>query len=181
VQLVQRLQRVAVNVSASHFREGRLLRDVDRSLASAGLPPRYLTVEVTESMLMSAADESVCVLNQIKALGVSISLDDFGTGYSSLAYLKRMPVDELKIDRSFVNGLPDDGDNAAIVRAIVGLSGSLGFEVIAEGVETQAQADYLASVGCGACQGWLFGKAVPEPEIVAQLRAGVIVRQDVKG
>jgi diguanylate cyclase (GGDEF)-like protein len=169
--------RVAVNVSASHFREGRLLHDVDRALASAGLPPRYLTVEVTESMLMSAADDSVGVLNQIKALGVSISLDDFGTGYSSLAYLKRMPVDELKIDGSFVSGLPDDGDNAAIVRAIVGLSGSLGFEVIAEGVETPAQADYLSSVGCAACQGWLFGKAVPEPEFAAQLRAGVVVRQ----
>jgi diguanylate cyclase (GGDEF)-like protein len=170
--------RVAVNVSASHFRDGRLLRDVDRALASAGLPARYLTVEVTESMLMSAADESLGVLNQIKALGVSISLDDFGTGYSSLAYLKRMPVDEIKIDRSFVHGLPDDGDNAAIVRAIVGLSGSLGFEVIAEGVENQAQADYLVSVGCGACQGWLFGKAVPEAEFAAQLRAGTIVGVD---
>jgi diguanylate cyclase (GGDEF)-like protein len=168
--------RVAVNIAAPHFREGRLLRDVDRALASAGLPARYLTVEVTESMLMSAADESVEVLNQLKALGVSVSLDDFGTGYSSLAYLKRMPVDELKIDRSFVNGLPDDGDNAAIVRAIVGLSGSLGFEVIAEGVETREQATYLASVGCGACQGWLFGKAVPEAEFAAQLRIGTIVR-----
>ena len=127
---------------------------------------------------MSAADERVGVLNQLKSLGVSIALDDFGTGYSSLAYLKRMPVDELKIDHSFVNGLPDDGDNAAIVRAIVGLSASLGFEVIAEGVETQAQADYLASVGCGVCQGWLFGKAVPEPEFAAQLRVGTIVARD---
>ncbi|RPH42453.1 MAG: EAL domain-containing response regulator [Burkholderiales bacterium] len=168
--------RVAVNVAAPHFREGRLLRDVDRALASAGLPARYLTVEVTESMLMSAADESVEVLNQLKSLGASISLDDFGTGYSSLAYLKRMPVDELKIDRSFVNGLPDDGDNAAIVRAIVGLSGSLGFEVIAEGVETREQAAYLASVGCGACQGWLFSKAVPEAEFASLLRVGTIVR-----
>ena len=116
-------------------------------------------------MLMSVADESVGVLNQIKALGVSISLDDFGTGYSSLAYLKRMPVDELKIDRSFVNGLPDDGDNAAIVRAIVGLSGSLGFEVIAEGVETRAQLDSLRSLGCDEVQGYFYARPMPAQEL----------------
>ncbi|MEI7446661.1 MAG: EAL domain-containing protein, partial [Burkholderiales bacterium] len=168
--------RVAVNVAAPHFREGRLLRDIDRALAATGLPPRLLTVELTESMVMQGADDGIETLNQLKSLGVSISLDDFGTGYSSLAYLKRMPIDELKIDRSFVAGLPADNDNGAIVRAIVGLAASLGLEVIAEGVETAEQADYLVGVGCRSVQGWLYSRAVPEPAFVELLRKGVIPR-----
>ncbi|MFM1988864.1 MAG: hypothetical protein RJA99_1821 [Pseudomonadota bacterium] len=168
--------RVAVNTAAPHFRDGRLMRDVDRALAATGLPPRLLTVELTESMVMQGSDDGIGTLNQLKSLGVSISLDDFGTGYSSLAYLKRMPIDELKIDRSFIAGLPADNDSAAIVRAIVGMSGSLGLEVIAEGVETAQQADFLVSVGCRAAQGWLYAKAVPEPQFVEILRAGVIPR-----
>jgi EAL domain-containing protein (putative c-di-GMP-specific phosphodiesterase class I) len=163
--------RVAVNIASPHFRDGRLLRDVSRSLDASGLPPQYLIVELTESMLLSSVDESLASLAQLKALGVAISLDDFGTGYSSLTYLKRMPLDEVKIDRSFVSGLPSDSDNAAIVRAIVGLSSSLGFNVIAEGVETEAQAAFLEGIGCGYSQGWLFGKAVPELEFVARMQS----------
>jgi len=162
--------RVAVNIASPHFLEGRLLQDIGRSLEASGLPPQYLIVELTESMLLSSADESFAVLAQIKALGVAVALDDFGTGYSSLTYLKRMPLDEVKIDRSFINGLPGDADNAAIVRAIVGLSSSLGFNVIAEGVETEAQAAFLEAIGCGYSQGWLFGKAVPESEFVARMQ-----------
>jgi diguanylate cyclase (GGDEF)-like protein len=165
--------RVAVNVAAPHWRDGRLRRDVDRALAATGLPPRYLTVELTETMVMQAAEDCLGTLGALRSLGVSISLDDFGTGYSSLAYLKRMPVDELKIDRSFVQGLPDDRDNAAIVRAIIAMSASLGFEVIAEGVETREQADFLASVGCRSIQGALCGRAVPEGEFIETLEADV--------
>ena len=164
--------RVAVNVASPHFRDGRLVEDVERSLADSGLPPHYLTVELTESMLIGPADEWLASLHRLKALGVAISLDDFGTGYSSLAYLKRMPLDELKVDRSFVAGLPDDEENAAIVRAVVALADSLDLTVIAEGVETVRQAAYLQSVGCVNCQGWLYGRAEPEPEFVARLRAG---------
>ena len=164
--------RVAVNVAAPHFRDGRLIRDIGRALAATGLPPALLTVELTESMLMTnAGDGSIEALNELNALGVKMSLDDFGTGYSSLAYLKRMPIDELKIDRSFVNGLPDDADNAAIVRAIVALSASLGFDVVAEGVETEPQAAFLESIGCHQHQGWLYGKAMPEREFFAALVA----------
>jgi len=162
--------RVAVNVASPHFREGWLLQDISRSLEASGLPPQYLVVELTESILMGAVEESLAVLAKVKSLGVGVSLDDFGTGYSSLTYLKRMPLDEVKIDRSFVSGLPSDSDNAAIVRAIVGLSSSLGFNVIAEGVETEAQAAFLEGIGCGYSQGWLFGKAVPEREFFARMR-----------
>jgi EAL domain-containing protein (putative c-di-GMP-specific phosphodiesterase class I) len=111
-------------------------------------------------------------MQRLKALGVSISLDDFGTGYSSLAYLRRMPIDELKVDRSFVAGLPDDEENAAIVRAVVALADSLDLTVVAEGVETPGQAAYLQSVGCVTCQGWLYARAEPEAEFFARLRAG---------
>ena len=164
--------RVSVNVASPHFRDGRLLEDVERSLSDSGLPPHYLTLELTESMLMGPADEWLAPMQRLKALGVSISLDDFGTGYSSLAYLRRMPIDELKVDRSFVAGLPDDEENAAIVRAVVALADSLDLTVVAEGVETPGQAAYLQSVGCVTCQGWLYARAEPEAEFFARLRAG---------
>jgi EAL domain-containing protein (putative c-di-GMP-specific phosphodiesterase class I) len=102
---------------------------------------------------------------------VSISLDDFGTGWSSLAYLKRMPLDELKIDRSFIAGLPGDAGDAAIVRSVIALSSSLGLTVVAEGVETRAQADWLRAAGCGLLQGWLYAKALEEPVFAARLAA----------
>jgi diguanylate cyclase (GGDEF)-like protein len=164
--------RVSVNVASPHFRDGRLLEDVERSLSDSGLPPHYLTLELTESMLMGPTDEWLAPMQRLKALGVSISLDDFGTGYSSLAYLRRMPIDELKVDRSFVAGLPDDEENAAIVRAVVALADSLDLTVVAEGVETPGQAAYLQSVGCVTCQGWLYARAEPEAEFFARLRAG---------
>jgi diguanylate cyclase (GGDEF)-like protein len=161
--------RVAVNIASPHFHDGRLLRDVKSALDAVGLPPDLLVVELTESMLMGSAEESLRTLHELKTLGVSISLDDFGTGYSSLAYLKRMPLDELKIDCSFVSGLPDDDENLAIVRAVIAMSGSLGLSVIAEGVETERQARALLMLGCTACQGWLYAKALPETAFVHRL------------
>ena len=161
--------RVAVNVATPHFLDGRLVEDVRRALGATGLAADRLTTELTESMLMGSAEDSLVALVQLKALGVSISLDDFGTGYSSLAYLKRMPLDELKIDRSFVSGLPDDTGDLAIVRAIIAMAHSLGLKVVAEGVETAEQAACLQTAGCESSQGWLFGRPLPEDEFVALL------------
>jgi diguanylate cyclase (GGDEF)-like protein len=154
--------RVAVNVATPHFRDGLLLQHVTAALGAVKLPPGLLAIELTESMLMGPTEDSLSALAKLKALGISIALDDFGTGYSSLAYLKRMPLDELKIDRSFIVGLPLDTGNAAIVRAVVAMAGSLGLKVVAEGVESPEQAAFLTSVGCNICQGWLFCKALPE-------------------
>jgi diguanylate cyclase (GGDEF)-like protein len=161
--------RVAVNIAATHFADGRLLQDLREALDAAAIEPRMLIIELTESMLMGSADGVLRSLAQLRSLGVAISLDDFGTGWSSLAYLKRMPIDELKIDRSFVAGLPDDAGDAAIVRSVITLASSLGLRVVAEGVETQAQADWLAESGCALLQGWLFSKALDEPTFAARL------------
>ena len=163
--------RVSVNIAASHFRDDRLLADLRTALDAAGIEPALLTIELTESMLMDGIDGSLRTLEALRALGVSISLDDFGTGWSSLAYLKRMPIDELKIDRSFVSGLPGDAGDSAIVRSVIALASSLGLTVVAEGVETREQADWLAAEGCGLLQGWLFAKALEEPAFVEWLAA----------
>ena len=173
--------RVSVNIASPHFHDGRLLRDVRAALDSVGLPPELLVVELTESMLMGSAEESLRTLHDLKALGVSISLDDFGTGYSSLAYLKRMPLDELKIDCSFVSGLPDDDENLAIVRAVIAMSGSLGLSVIAEGVETEGQARALLMLGCNACQGWLYAKALPETAFLHRLAEDAVRVREQRG
>jgi diguanylate cyclase (GGDEF)-like protein len=162
--------RVAVNIASPHFRDGLLLQDVGAALSAVQLPSGLLSIELTESVLMGPAEDSLPVLHKLKALGISIALDDFGTGYSSLAYLKRMPLDELKIDRSFVNGLPLDTENAAIVRAVVAMAASLGLKVVAEGVETPEQAVFLASIGCHMCQGWLFSRALPEDTFTSLLQ-----------
>ncbi|MFO0234418.1 MAG: putative bifunctional diguanylate cyclase/phosphodiesterase [Burkholderiales bacterium] len=163
--------RVSVNIAASHFRDDRLLADLRAALDAAGVEPGLLTIELTESMLMDGIDGSLRTLSALRALGVSISLDDFGTGWSSLTYLKRMPIDELKIDRSFVSGLPGDAGDSAIVRSVITLAASLGLTVVAEGVETREQADWLAREGCDLLQGWLFAKALEEPVFVEWLVA----------
>jgi diguanylate cyclase (GGDEF)-like protein len=164
--------RVSVNIAASHFAGDRLLTDLGVALEAAGLEPCELTIELTESMLMGGGiDGSLRTLERLRERGVSISLDDFGTGWSSLAYLKRMPLDELKIDRSFIAGLPGDAGDAAIVRSVIALSSSLGLTVVAEGVETRAQADWLRAAGCGLLQGWLYAKALEEPVFAARLAA----------
>jgi diguanylate cyclase (GGDEF)-like protein/PAS domain S-box-containing protein len=151
---------VAVNLSPRQFTDPNLPAVVARALKDTGLPPSLLELEITESLAMQQTDATLATLKKLKRLGVSIAIDDFGTGYSSLAYLKRFPVDKLKVDRSFVAELPQDRDQAAIVRAIVALAHALQIRVIAEGVETEAQREFLASCGCDFIQGYLVGRPV---------------------
>jgi diguanylate cyclase (GGDEF)-like protein len=148
---------VSVNLSALQLRDARLVDGVQAALAAAGVPGRLLEVEITERMLMDDADAVRDTLSQLHAIGVRVAIDDFGTGYSSLGAINQLPIDRIKIDRSFVHGLPQHTGNAAIARAIVMLAASLGHEVIAEGVETAAQRDFLTGLGCQRLQGLLFG------------------------
>ncbi|MBN9428621.1 MAG: EAL domain-containing protein [Burkholderiales bacterium] len=163
---------VAVNLSAQQFRSRDLHDSIRRILSDARLPAHLLELEITESTLMHNTGETLDTLQRLASSGVKISIDDFGTGYSSLAYLKRFPVDLLKIDRSFVRDIHTDPDDAAIVRAIIGLAKSLGLQVVAEGVETREQANFLNATGCDEVQGFLFGRPMP-PEGVEQYIAGV--------
>ena len=146
--------RVAVNLSAQQFRQESLIETVRGALAAAGLEPRYLELELTESAVMQDAESSVQILRRLSDLGVRISVDDFGTGYSSLSYLRRLPLDKLKIDRSFIREIVTSRDDAEIVRAIVSLAHSLHLKVIAEGVETRGAAEFLRSLGCDQYQGY---------------------------
>jgi diguanylate cyclase (GGDEF)-like protein len=157
---------VAVNVSAREFGEPDFVDQVVRALERAGAEPRRLTLELTESLLLADLSAAIGKITALKAQGVGFSLDDFGTGYSSLSSLKQLPLDQLKIDQSFIKDLGTDPNDAAIVRAILALGRNLGLAVIAEGVETTAQRDLLAADGCQAFQGYLFGR----PDSAAALR-----------
>jgi diguanylate cyclase (GGDEF)-like protein len=159
--------RLAVNLSARQFLQQDLLTLVRSELAESGFDPTCLDLEITESAIMEDVDGAVKSLLGLKDLGVFISIDDFGTGYSSLGYLKRFPIDMLKIDRSFVMGLPSDSDDAAIVQAIVALGQNLKLKVLAEGVETMDQRSFLQTQGCDYFQGFLFSKPLPEAEFLA--------------
>ena len=152
---------VAVNVSSRLFSRGELDAKVAQVLAETGLPPEQLELEVTESAIMEDPDAAQKLLLSLRALGVRLAIDDFGTGYSSLARLKRLPVDKLKLDQSFVRGLPDDPEDAAIARAVIALGQSLGLKVLAEGIEQPAQADFLRELGCNYGQGYHFGRPQP--------------------
>jgi diguanylate cyclase (GGDEF)-like protein/PAS domain S-box-containing protein len=151
---------VSVNVSPRQFRSTNFKATLRRALDESGLDPQYLEIEVTESMVMHDGEQMIDALQAIKSLGVHLSVDDFGTGYSSLSYLKRFPVDRLKIDRSFVNDLATDADSAAIVRTIIALGRNLGLKVLAEGVESDAQVEFLLANGCDELQGFWFSKPV---------------------
>lgn len=159
---------ISVNVASPQLRDGRLAKDVSRSLSEFKIAPAQLMLELTESMFMQNSKEVNAAVDETAALGVTLSLDDFGTGFSSLAYLKRLPLSELKIDRSFVSGLPADTDSAAIVSAVIGMAKSLGLQVTAEGVETQAQLDALKGMNCDLFQGYLRSRPVA-PEVFARL------------
>ncbi len=148
---------VSVNLSLLQLREPGFAEGLKAALAEAGLPGRLLEVEITERMLMDDVDAVRATLGELRAIGVRVAIDDFGTGYSSLGTLNQLPIDRIKIDRSFVHGLPQHTGNAAIARAIVMLAASLGLEVIAEGVETEAQREFLVGLGCQQLQGLLFG------------------------
>jgi EAL domain-containing protein (putative c-di-GMP-specific phosphodiesterase class I) len=158
---------VSVNVSARQFRKPGLSRIVEEALANSELDPRYLVIEITEGLVMEDIEMTSKVLHEIKENGVSISVDDFGTGYSSLSYLKRFPIDELKIDRSFLMDIPASEDDSAIVKAVIAMSNSLELNVVAEGVETEEQLAFLRKLNCNALQGYLFSVPLPEQEFSA--------------
>jgi len=151
---------VAINVSALQFQQAHFVDRVANVLAVSGLPAHLLELELTESILVQDAAEALYRLQALARLGLRLSIDDFGTGYSSLAYLKRFPIGKLKIDRSFVSGLPGDDSDAGIVRAILQMARALGKRVIAEGVETEAQRQFLQDAGCDEFQGFLFSPAL---------------------
>jgi diguanylate cyclase (GGDEF)-like protein/PAS domain S-box-containing protein len=158
---------VAVNVSARQFHHPRFVADVLELVTAAGIDPRRLKLELTESSLLANLDDTIARMNVLKAYGVTFALDDFGTGYSSLAYLKRLPLDMLKIDRSFVLDLLTNENDAVIARTIIALGRSLGLRVLAEGVESVAQRDFLFENGCDAYQGYLCARALPADEAAA--------------
>jgi len=162
--------RVSVNLSASQFRSGDLVDSIRRALNDAALEARYLEVEITESAVMSDPEQSTAVLEQLSAMGVLVSVDDFGTGYSSMSYLRRFPIDKLKIDRVFVNEIVSRPEDASIVRAIVSLAHSLNLKVVAEGVETPAQLDFLNAAGCDEYQGYHFSRPLPAADFERFIR-----------
>ena len=157
---------IAVNLSAVQFNHPRLNYMVRDTLERHGLDPRQLTLEITESTAMHDAHASLAILEQLHEMGVRISIDDFGTGYSSLLYLKRLPANELKIDRGFVCDLARDTEDAAIISSIVALGKTLGLKIVAEGVETPEQEEFLCRLGCDSLQGYLFGKPMPADQFV---------------
>ncbi|HWJ36647.1 MAG TPA: EAL domain-containing protein [Steroidobacteraceae bacterium] len=163
--------RVSVNLSASQFRDSGLVDSIRRALDDAGLQAHYLEVELTESAVMSDPEQSIAILEQLSAMGVLVSVDDFGTGYSSMSYLRRFPIDKLKIDRVFINEIASRPEDASIVRAIVSLAHSLRLKVVAEGVETPAQLDFLKTAGCDEYQGYHFSRPLPAADFERLIRA----------
>jgi predicted signal transduction protein with EAL and GGDEF domain len=163
---------VAVNLSARQFRQGSVVETVRAALAESGLPAACLELEITESVVARDLDQVVKALEQVRRMGVSVAIDDFGTGYSSLAYLRTLPIQKLKIDRSFIQGIPDDREASALVGEIVRLAHVLSLEVVAEGVETNPQAAFLRDAGCEMMQGYLFSRPVPSADFVALVRSG---------
>jgi len=160
---------LAVNVSARQMREPGFIGDVMRALADSALPPEHLELELTESLLMENVDTAIEFMRQIRAAGIRLSIDDFGTGYSSLSYLQSFPINQLKIDRSFVQLLPQRGET--IARAIISLGRGFGLTVLAEGVEDHAQLEWLRAAGCDYVQGFLLGKPMPAEDLLARLAA----------
>jgi EAL domain-containing protein (putative c-di-GMP-specific phosphodiesterase class I) len=172
---------MAVNLSAHQFRHPRLAEDVARVLANTGLDPAGLEVEITESTAMGNADATIATLERLKGIGVQLAIDDFGTGYSSLGYLQRFPIDVLKVDRSFVGGLPANRGDAAIVQAVIALARALHLKVVAEGVETSEQLSELKILGCDLGQGYYFGKPVSTEEAEALLGQAAALAGGAKG
>jgi len=164
---------VAVNISALQFRQNHFAESVDQALAASGLPADCLELELTESVMMSAAERNIELLQAIRRAGVRISIDDFGTGYSSLSYLKHLPIDKLKIDQTFVRDIASDADDAAIIGAIIGLAQNMKLKVIAEGVENETQLDFLRRSGCAEIQGYLFSRPLPPDEFERLWRASL--------
>ena len=166
--------RVAVNISPRQFMRVNLAEQVARTLQDTGLAAPCLELEITESLLMQDMERGIATLHALKAMGIQLAIDDFGTGYSSLAYLKRFPIDRLKIDRSFVQDLTTDPDNAAITEAVIALAHTMRLQVIAEGVETEAQLAFLRSRSCNEIQGYYFSPPLPAEEVASLLGIGTL-------
>ncbi len=161
---------MAVNVSPRQFSDENLLRDVDEALAASGMDPKLLQIEITESMVMLNVDKAVQLLDAIQSRGVRLAIDDFGTGYSSMSVMKRFPIDTIKIDRSFVRELPHNSEDKAIAQAIIAMGKALGLTIVAEGVETSEQQEFLREHACDEIQGFLFSKPVAADKIAELLR-----------
>ena len=173
--------RVAVNISAQQLRNENLPHVVQGALACYNLLPADLELEITESTAMQNPEITLAILNQLSGMGIVLAIDDFGTGYSSLAYLKHLPIQRLKLDRSFVKDIQTDTNDAAICSATVALGHNLGLEMVAEGVETTEQRDFLAGLGCDVLQGYLISHPLPVNDVVQFLRAsGVMPTQTPK-
>jgi diguanylate cyclase (GGDEF)-like protein len=163
--------RVAVNLSPSQFRQGDIVAMIRDALDQAGLEPRFLEVELTETTVMTDPEESIAILEKLSEMGVLVSVDDFGTGYSSMSYLRRFPIDKLKIDRGFINEVMSRPEDASIVRAIISLAHSLKLKVVAEGVESPEQLEFLKTLGCDQYQGFHFSPALPASQFEALVRS----------
>jgi len=161
---------MAVNISAHQFRQPEFAQSVRNVLEETGLPPERLELEITESTVMNSADDSVHMLAELKGMGVKLAIDDFGTGYSSLAYLRRFPIDRLKIDRTFVTDMENDADAASLVASIIALGRSLGLRLVAEGVENSAQADLLRDKECERVQGYHYFRPGSAESILASMQ-----------
>ena len=168
--LLEKFNNVAANVSPLQFRQSNFVDIVMRILNEVGLPPAYLKLEITESTVIDNVEEIIRKMHELKAIGVHFSMDDFGTGYSSLSYLRRLPLDQLKIDRSFVHDILTDANDAAIVETIISMGHHLGLDVIAEGVETNLELEFLLEHGCNAYQGYYFSRPVPAHEFEQLIR-----------
>jgi EAL domain-containing protein (putative c-di-GMP-specific phosphodiesterase class I) len=162
---------VAVNLSARQFEREDLAEVIAGVLRDTGLSAHLLELEITESAVMHSADRAAQVLQQLKQMGVRVAIDDFGTGYSSLGYLKRFPIDSVKIDRSFIRDIPDDKDDVAITQAVIAMAHSLRLKVIAEGVETEGQYCFLRDHNCDEIQGFYYSPPVDATELMALLVA----------
>ncbi|MGB6306349.1 MAG: EAL domain-containing protein [Steroidobacteraceae bacterium] len=163
--------RIAVNVSPVQFRQSNFLQAVRPALLDFDLEPQYLEIELTETTVMDNAEGSVAILEELSRMGVVVSIDDFGTGYSSMSYLRRFPIDKLKIDRTFISDLTTNAADASIVQAIISLAHSLRLKVVAEGVETQEQLERLRELGCDQYQGFYRSAAVPAAELEESVRS----------
>jgi len=164
---------MAVNVSAKEFRHENFLKGLVAILRETGLDPKTLELELTESVLMKHAESATSILHAVRERGVQVAIDDFGTGYSSLSYLQKFPVDALKIDQSFVGRIATAGDDASIVTAVISMARSLKLRVVAEGVETREQLEFLKARLCDEAQGYYFSRPVPPQQFADLLRTGI--------
>jgi EAL domain-containing protein (putative c-di-GMP-specific phosphodiesterase class I) len=155
---------VAVNLSPRQLRNGELVEFIDTTLRESGLPASGLELEITERLMMDPTSNAIAYLQQLEHMGIRIAIDDFGTGYSSLQYIKQLPINTVKIDRSFVKNLPIAEDDASLVRAIIAMAHSMNLKVVAEGIETSAHVDYLQTIACDRGQGFYYGKPVTAQE-----------------